>query len=277
MWQRQGWKRYWLILAGMALILAGAVAASADEFPLRAKHPTLTFIDTKELTAIFDQAVIVDARDVMEYKVIHMKGAKNFPVSKMTETELQALRPKDGAAPMVFYCNGINCEKSYNGAEKAVKWGFANVKVYDAGIFAWAESQPERTVILDVPQTVESIKTALMSKDKLAAHMLSTADFIAKSKDAAYTVIDIRDTNEKKEIPIKLPKLKAIPLDTMVKLIKEKSPAVPTKNILIIDTVGQQVMWVQYYLEQAGITDYYFLKGGAGQWKKDGYKENGEK
>ena len=274
-------KREWLqqgvlALAGI-LLLSNSVAFAEEEFPLRAKHPTISPITTEELAASFDQAILVDARDAMEFKVIHMQGAHNYLVAKMQEADLTALRPKDGAAPMVFYCNGITCEKSYDASEKAVKWGFANVKVYDAGIFTWAKQQPERTLIFDKPQTAESIKTALISKEKLEEKMLSPEEFIAKSKDPNYTIFDIRGTNERKEIPIKLPKLKAMPLDTMIKLLEEKSPAVPNKGLLILDIVGKQVSWVQYYLELQGVTDYHFLKGGAAQWKKEGFNETGGK
>ncbi len=271
-WLRQGV----LVLTGV-LLLGSTLAQAEEEFPLRAKHPAITPITTAELAAVYDQAIIVDSRDAMEFKVIHMKGAHNFLVAKMQEADLSGLRPKDGPAPLVFYCNGITCEKSYDASEKAAKWGFANVKVYDAGIFTWAKEQPERTLIFDQPQTAETIKTSLISKEKLAEKMLAPAEFIAKSKDTSYTIIDIRGTNERKEIPIKLPKLKVMPLDTMVKLLEEKSPAIPSKGLLIIDIVGKQVSWVQYYLEQQGATDYFFLKGGGAEWKKEGFNETGGK
>lgn len=271
-WLRQGV----LVLAGV-LLLGSSLALAEEEFPLRAKHPAITPITTEELAAVYDQAIIVDSRDSMEFKVIHMKGAHNFLVAKMQEANLSGLRPKDGTAPLVFYCNGITCEKSYDASEKAVKWGFANVKVYDAGIFTWAKGQPERTLIFDQPQTAETIKTSLISKEKLAEKMLAPAEFITKSKDSSYTIIDIRGTNERKEIPIKLPKLKAMPLDTMVKLLEEKSPTIPSKGLLIIDIVGKQVSWLQYYLEQQGVSDYFFLKGGGAEWKKEGFNETGGK
>jgi len=274
--QRRWMQLGMLIMAGILLLWGGAAYAE-DEFPLRAKHPSIAPITTEELAAAFDQAIVVDSRESVEFKVIHMKGSHNFLVAKMQESDLTGVRPKDGAAPLVFYCNGHTCEKSYDAAEKAVKWGFANVKVYDAGIFVWAKAQPEKTLIFDQPQAAETITTSLISKEKLAEKMLTPEEFIAKAKDANYTVFDIRGTNERKEVPIKLAKLKAMPMDTMVKLLEEKSSAVPTKGLLVLDIVGKQVSWLQYYLEKQGVTDYYFLKGGAAQWKKDGFSETGEK
>lgn len=35
------------------------------------------------------------------------------------------------------------------------------------------------------------------------------------------------------------------------------------KTLLVYDKVGKQVRWFQYYLEQQGLKDYYFLAGGA--------------
>ncbi|MDH4320987.1 MAG: rhodanese-like domain-containing protein [Desulfobulbaceae bacterium] len=264
------------LLCGMLFMGAGLAGAN-DKFPLRAKHPNLSPIETAELVSNFSDAIIVDARNKVEFDVVQMVGAHNILVGQMKEADLLALRPKDGAAPMVFYCNGTTCSKSYKAAEKATEWGFKNVRVYDEGIFHWAKNQPERTKFFGQKLTAETVKTALISKDELAKACVPTAEFLAMAASDKYTVFDIRDPNERKEQPIRIPKLKVMPMDTFVNLLEKKSKAIPTSSILILDNVGKQVDWIQYYLIKEGVTDYRFLKGGVRQWVKDGYSPEGTK
>ena len=264
------------LLCGMLFMGAG-LAGAEEKFPLRAKHPKLSPIETKELASIFSDAVIVDARNKVEFDVVQMVGAHNILVGQMKEGDLLALRPKDDATPLIFYCNGTTCAKSYKAAEKATEWGFKNVRVYDEGIFAWAQAQPERTKFFGQKLNAKTVKSSLISKEQLAKVSVPTADFLALAANAKYAIFDIRDPNERTEQPIRLPKLKVMPMDTFVNLLEKKSKAIPTSSILILDNVGKQVDWIQYYLIKEGVTDYRFLKGGVLQWVKDGYSPEGKK
>lgn len=254
-------------------------AAAEDEltFPLRAEYADLVPIETDDLAAVYDDAIVVDVRNKVEYDVVHMAGAVNILVGQMKEEDLTALRGKTDAAPLVFYCNGTTCSKSYKAAKKAVGWGFTNVKVYDAGVFHWAQKHPERSLFFNTKLTADTVATSFISKDEFNAASLSTADFLAKSQDKAFTVIDIRDPNERKEMPIKLAGIKVMDMDILVNLLEKGSKAVPKSNLLILDNVGKQVDWIQYYLKKEGVTNYHFLKGGVRQWVKDGYDASGTK
>ncbi|HFQ80163.1 MAG TPA: hypothetical protein ENK33_02175 [Desulfobacterales bacterium] len=273
-------KRMQIMSLTLVLLMAGVAACWAQDglkFPLRSQYSSLRPIDTKDLAAIYNKAIIVDARNKKEYKVLHMKGAHNFLVGKMKEKDLLGLRSKDGTTPMIFYCNGITCAKSYKATTKAAKWGFKNIRVYDAGVFHWAMKHPERAVFFGKPLTAELVATKIISGKKLAAKMLAAPDFIRKARSGKYTVFDVRDANERSATPIRLAKMRSMPFDTMVTLLDKGSKAVPKKSILIFDNVGKQVKWLQYYLRQAGVTDYFFLKGGVRQWVKDGYNARGVK
>ncbi len=273
-------KRMRIMCLILVLLAAGAAACWAQDglnFPLRSKYSSLKPIDTQELAAIYDKAIIVDARNKMEYKVLHMKGAHNFLVGKMKEKDLLGLRSKNGSTPMIFYCNGITCAKSYKATAKAAKWGFKNIRVYDAGVFHWALKHPERAVFFGKPLTPELVADKIISNKKLAEKMLAVPDFIREVRSGKYTVFDVRDANERSATPIRLAKMRSMPFDTMVTLLEKGSRAVPRKSILVLDNVGKQVKWLQYYLRQAGVKDYFFLKGGVQQWVKDGYNARGVK
>ena len=251
-----------------AFLLSEPVKAA--EYPLRAKYPMVKPIDTEELTAAYGKAVIVDSRNAGEFDVIHIEGAANILVGKMTEQDLLKLRPKDNSRLLVFYCNGIDCPKSYNAAKRADEWGFKSVKCYDAGIFDWAKANPGKTRFFGKILSAAELKASLISDSQFNAVLLPPKEFLARSKSGGYTVIDIRDPDERSQTHFSLPKMKIMSFDTIVKLIKTNSKAVPSSNLLVLDNVGKQVQWLQYYLKKAGIRNYYFLKGGVRELKKEG-------
>lgn len=259
------------------LLPSHGFAADNLDFPLRAKYPHLIPIETAELASIFDEVIIIDSRNKMEYDVVNMVNSRNLLVGKMKEEDLLNLRSKNDKTPIIFYCNGTTCAKSYKAADKATKWGFKNVKVYDPGIFFWAQKEPTKTNFFAQKLTAETAKNAFISKEAFNAVNLSPTDFLAKAKSHEYTTIEIRDPNERAEYPVNLPTLKALSFDNLVKLLKKGSRAVPKNNLLVFDNVGKQTKWVQYYLEREKVTNYYFLKGGIRQWQADGYDANGNK
>ncbi len=259
-----------LILPVFLVVFLLSGVAGAVEYPLRAKFPTVKPIDTQELTAAYGKAIIVDARNEGEFEVIHVEGATNILVGKMTEQDLLKLRPKSDSRLLVFYCNGIDCPKSYNAAKRAEEWGFKSVKCYDAGIFEWAKTNPGKTRFFGKIMSAADLKSSLISDRQFKAVLLPPKEFLSRSKSGKYTVIDIRDPDERSQTHFSLPKMKIMSFDTIVKLIKAKSKAVPSSNLLILDNVGKQVQWLQYYLIKAGIKHYYFLEGGVRELKKEG-------
>jgi len=73
-------------------------------------------------------------------------------------------------------------------------------------------------------------------------------------------VIDAREPFQRKEIPQLPGTLRNVPTDRLVELIKKGE--FKENQLLIMDAVGKQVEWIQYYLESEGYTNYYFLDKG---------------
>jgi rhodanese-related sulfurtransferase len=247
------------------------------DFPLRTKYSQVSPIETAELVSIYSQAILIDARNKMEFDVIHMDGAQNINSDRMNEGNLLSLRSKDSQKPLVFYCNGTTCSKSYVAAAKAVEWGFKAVRVYDSGILYWAKKQPQMTLLFGEKLTPQTIKTKLISEEKFAAALLPPSEFIAKAKSGTFTVIDTRNFNEQKDTVIDFPKTRKMPGDTIASLLTQKSWAIDRANLLVMDNVGKDIRWLQYYFEKEGVKNYYFLKGGVRQWIADGYDAKGNK
>lgn len=247
----------------IALILLPLTAASlvAEEYPLRAKYPQDKFITTSELIAAAASAVIVDTRDLTEFDILHIAGAELLMVDKMKEADLLRITDKQGARKLVFYCNGVLCEKSYRAAQMARLWGFQNTYVYDAGIFDWVKFVPEKSLFFGEALTAETAQTALISREKFEAACLAPSAFKAKATDPAYKVFDIRDRSDRAAKQVKFNADIGANIDEFVGFLA-KGVVVPKEKILIYDNVGKQVVWVQYYLQKYGIKDYYFLRGG---------------
>ncbi|OGR30750.1 MAG: hypothetical protein A2091_07435 [Desulfuromonadales bacterium GWD2_61_12] len=250
----------------LLLVLALAVPVRAEEaFPLRAKFPGVTPISTDDLAAKYDSATIVDVRSKMEFEVIHVSKALYIPVSTADFLKLlEKKTDKSGKSPLVFYCNGIHCAKSYEAAEQAETAGFKNVFCYDAGVLEWTKRFPDKAAILGKTPAPPG---KLISKADFDKRRLAFADFKTRALSQNAVVIDMRDpaqrvkeANLPQSKEVLLPGTRSIPGDRLVELIGKNE--FKGKTLLIFDAVGKQVQWLQYYLDEHGYKDYAFLKDG---------------
>lgn len=251
-----------IVLGAACFVLSVVLTAAAAEegFPLRAKFPKVKYISTEALHRDYHNTIIVDVRSKFEYDVIHINKAVHVPVATaMFIKDLTKVRSKDGKTPIAFYCNGHTCAKSYEAVEQSMEAGFQNVYVYDAGIYDWVNAHPDKgTLMGKTPVALDK----LISHSMLAKKKIPYDEFKKKTQDPGAMVIDIREPFQRETIP-QLPQLRNIPSDRFAELIKKGE--FKDKELLILDAVGKQVEWIQYYLEMYGYTNYFFLdKGVAG-------------
>ncbi len=239
-------------------LFALTVQAASEEFPYRVRYPDVEVMTTADLARRFDGLLVVDVRSKYEYDTLHVKGAVNVPLERHFTDELLKLRAQHNK-PFVFYCNGKTCHKSYDAALLAAKARLDRLYAYDAGIFDWAKAQPERTVLLGKsPIKPEN----LISGDRFKAHLLEPKQFVARVNDKAL-VLDVRDRAQRDSALFPFKEARA-QLDEMKKIdVVIDQARAQKKTLLVYDQTGKQVQWFQYYLESKGISDYYFMKGGA--------------
>ncbi|MEW6348768.1 MAG: rhodanese-like domain-containing protein [Thermodesulfobacteriota bacterium] len=266
---------FFIILMTVALV--PAFVGAADDFPLRRKYPALEPIATNEFAALLTtgEAIAVDVRTEAEFDVIHVKGAVRIP-HMLNDESFETLKAA-AAKPheyLVFYCNGVLCTKSYKAAEIAVLRGFKGVRVYDAGIFEWAEAFPAETVFFGEPMSAADAKEKLIPRQEFEKALVDTNTFITMARSGKYEIYDIRDPRERVEYSIDLPNKKEATLDQFRQLLD--AGKFPKSDVLLLDNVGKQVVWAQYYLKRFGVTNYFFLKGGVAQWRADGKNSQGE-
>lgn len=248
------------LLGTLALVLAlpGVVVAN-DDYPLRAQYKDVPLISLEDLHANLDKVTVVDVRSVFEYSVLHIKGALNVPVADIRFPILIKEMRESGGKPLVLYCNGHTCEKSYKAGRLAHHAGIDDARTYDGGIDDWAHAYPDLTVLLDQPL---GSADRLISKDKLNKHMLSPEEFSKRVTSAV--VVDIRSPLERAGLGLFIGRERNVQLDQPHRLDRMIDRARERElPLLVYDNAGREVPWLQYYLEERGVKDYWFMRGGA--------------
>ena len=254
-------------LALLALLLAWFSPSlwAAEDFPLRDKYAAVGLepIETGELAEALDAMTVIDARSTYEYETLHIRDARSVPLASPDfNATVQSLSDASGQ-PLVFYCNGVTCAVSYKAAVKAKEAGVSNVRVYDAGVFAWAQAHPEHTMLLGEPlQSAER----LIADEQFQAHLLAEEAFYARIESSADPlIVDIRSKEQRQGVSLFQMRDRHVPLSTGNRGLNDLVQAAMQagRPMFFLDATGKQVRWLQYYLEAQGAEDYWFLEGGA--------------
>ncbi len=245
----------------LALLVTASTATAKDDFPGRKLFPDIKIMSLDKLNRDFNKVIVVDARTRYEYDTIHVTGSYNILVSKTSfEDEVRELRQRS-TKPIVFYCNGHTCFKSYKATRRAQNAGVKNVYAFDAGIFDWARAHPEKAVLLGKsPIRISD----LISKKDFKKRLLSAEKFQRRVTQPNVLVLDVRSRLQRAGAGLFPFEEKFASLDNSEKLNRYINEARrKNKTVLAYDAVGKQVRWFEYYLRKKGIKRYYFMKDGA--------------
>ena len=105
-------------------------------------------VDAAKAKSLADSGVlVVDARVANEYAESHIKGAVNVPYKEKSakSADFDASQdsfnlnklPANKNTPMVIYCNGPECWKSYKASMAAIKAGYKTVYWFRLGFPEW--------------------------------------------------------------------------------------------------------------------------------------------
>lgn len=99
--------------------------------------PGTTTITAEEVKKLYDEGVvIIDVRNPRLYARRHIPGSHHLDLkTAYNEDSLAALVNKDD--PVVIYCSGVKCSRSYRASGQAVSWGYTKVKYFRGGITDW--------------------------------------------------------------------------------------------------------------------------------------------
>ncbi len=262
--------RLFVLLLLITTSLFSASVSAEQKFPEREKFPNVTIIELQDLYQKKDNVVIVDTRSKYEYNTLHIKNSVNIPISDLDfSSQIRKLYNQHNKT-IVFYCNGHRCIKSYNAVIKAKRYAkIDDTMDFDAGINDWVSHYPADSVLLNETPVKNN---RLISEEELTKHLLKPKPFLKRSnKDCI--ILDIRDSSQRTD-HIFAGYEKSVSLDDSLVLDQYIDQALRDKQPLCIyDAVGEQVRWLQYYLKDKKLKDYYFLEGGARAFFETPYKE----
>ena len=106
---------------------------SLDGTTLITAEQLIDLVDTK------DDLVIIDSRKPSDRALGYIPGSIALPNTDTTPESL-ATHLESKTTPVVFYCNGAKCARSYEAAEIAVKDGYSEIYWFRTGWAAWEDS-----------------------------------------------------------------------------------------------------------------------------------------
>lgn len=269
-------KRITLILVFLLnATLLSAAASASGEFPGRVKYPEVKVVEKNQLMKKILEVIIVDTRSSLEFKTLRIKGAQNIPVASKDFVERVKKLRQMTTKPIVFYCNGRTCMKSYIATKKCLKARIKNVSAYDAGMFEWAKTYPQQAELFGISPVK---KSDIIPSTKFKARLLTPKKFGYNvfNKGKGNIILDVRDKFQRGAAGFFPGKEQWISLNKEEKLknfiYKAKRE---NKTLYIYDEVGKQIRWLQYALEDADMKNYYFMGKGAKGYYASLMKEMG--
>jgi rhodanese-related sulfurtransferase len=98
--------------------------------------PVMIPLDSAKAYFAAGQALFVDARHEFDYRLGHIKGAVNVPLSEY-DAKKYTLNAIPRGKPIVVYCDGAECNSSIEFSAKLFADGFADVKIFFGGWREW--------------------------------------------------------------------------------------------------------------------------------------------
>ncbi len=167
-----------------------------DGYPSWVKSGNIGAVSVAFLKKQIDEKapmLIVDSRPKARmYDKGHIPGAISLPDSSFDK--LANLLPADKATPLYFYCGGLVCSLSSKSAEKAVKLGYANVKVVPEGYPAWEKAFGPGPAG-DAPGAMAQ-KPAIEQGKESGTITVASLERIFKEAPDTLHLIDVRDPAE---------------------------------------------------------------------------------
>jgi rhodanese-related sulfurtransferase len=196
------------------------------------------------------EMVLVDSRPKEgKYDQGHIPTAINIPDTQFDK--MTNLLPVKKNTLLIFYCGGFDCKLSHKSASKAIKLGYANIKVFSAGYPAWEEMAAKS----GIPST--AVQGSLIKKGPQEG-AIETAAFekIMLENPSSIMLIDVRDPDEFTKGAIKT--AVNIPVDKLEAQVK-KLPS--DKPIVFICGTGARSGEAFYMLkdQRPELKEVYYL------------------
>ncbi len=130
-------KKFWVFSFLSGILFMTNVGAKS---PAPEQVEGAVTVTTKRAKALMNQGVVfIDVRRATDYQAGHIQWAVLLDLKQdLTEAALLNVVKKHQA--VVFYCNGVLCQRSAIASKKAVDWGWKKVYYYRGGFPAWKDA-----------------------------------------------------------------------------------------------------------------------------------------
>jgi len=222
---------------------------------------TLRTITSQEIVKNRDQLLIVDPRQLYEYRLLHIKDSIHVPLPSIQDSLIKKLIALGKVNGIVFYANSPKSSIVHGAALKFFLWGYKNRFVFEKGIFNWACKHPELSKRDNLPLDKISGNPLFIMLTESKNRFIPPIDFQEKVEDQNYMLVVIRPIHERKGPLVCFKNQKVLSFDEIVPYIYTQNSFL-SKNLLIYDSDEHQCLLLHSYLKENGYTDFYFLKGG---------------
>jgi rhodanese-related sulfurtransferase len=114
----------------------GAAMAKEDTPPSLDGTTVVSAEEVVELIGSVDNLVVVDARKDSDHQKGWIEGSHALPNTETNADTLAKAAP-DKAQPVLFYCNGVKCGRSYESAKIAIAAGYSKIYWFRGGMEEW--------------------------------------------------------------------------------------------------------------------------------------------
>jgi rhodanese-related sulfurtransferase len=141
----------WVSALLLVVTMLGGVSASVGEYFSPDTIEGAVTIDAEQLIALVvdhQETVLIDSRVGTDRTDGYIEGSVHL-VDTKTDCDSLARLIGTHTTPVIFYCNGVRCDRSGRAVGNAVACGYRNVYWFRGGIEEWrAKKFP---LIQDVP------------------------------------------------------------------------------------------------------------------------------
>lgn len=241
------------------------------QFPNRKFYPGLNYISTEQLVkdVADNKYLVIDARPALGYNTLHIKGAENIHSGDKQFIEKFIERINKNNKPVVFYCGGLTCLKSYKASQMALEELSRRkikreVYTYDSGISAFAYASPEH--VLKNGKAISDDNPILDIK-KLKQHARSPEHFIEiinNDSSNEHLILDVREKSQR--ILRKLfmfkreKKITVLEPEKLIAFLNKTRDS--GKTLMVYGAVEKQIESVFQLIQMTGLKKWYYLEGG---------------
>lgn len=220
--------------------------------------PSVRTLATRELKSRFQDVLFVDVRSRFEFDVVHITGSVSVPWTG-NDDEFARLAGASQDKTLVLVGGDSGDTRPFRIALSPLFQGAARPRVYEAGVLAWIDACPEKTVFMG---SLPADPGRVLPDQVHGKRLLDAEAFIRAAAGPGVLVIDVRNSFQPaRALHFGSTVVQRISMEAFLEAAGCRIWS--EKKLLVIDDDGSRLLWLHWFLQAGGYIDLGFLKGGA--------------